>query len=256
MLSVVIPCHGQSRSLLFRKAIPFINRQSLQNFEVILVEQCKGRISYFKRLLHLFERPVIHIKLRGQKRGFNKNWCMNTGTRFASGKRVLWLDTDFIYDYDYFQSIAEHRERLFLAWNQLYYMSEVQTECTKNVIPNDNTVGVSPSIEGACGSAVCCDVAFLQECIGGHNENYFGWGLDDNDFAHRTKSIMGRFPVLKAKVYHMYHERSSCCSNDMNHHHYWTTLNWPVTVTRRLLEANLGRLEGPTRIYTGDINPR
>ena len=112
----------------------------------------------------------------------------------------------------------------------------------------------------AVGGAWFCYKDFLFNTLGGMNENYFGYGAEDNDMWWRVQLWFNKtlgnnmaypIPMMPVNMVHQYHDWAPFTSEryDMLN----KTRNHPEIVTQRLIEANLGKESGPTLIEIKDI---
>jgi hypothetical protein len=120
---------------------------------------------------------------------------------------------------------------------------------------------VSSKYLEAIGGAWFCYKDFFFNTLGGMNENYFGYGAEDNDMWWRVQYWYTKvfnngeqypIPMLPFNMEHQYHDWAPFTSEryDMLN----KTRNHPDIVLKRLVEAQLGKESGPTLIKTDDIS--
>ena len=122
-ISIVIPTGGNDpgRNRNFEECLRCIREQTFRDYEIIVVEQSlDGR--FYKN-----ENPSYkHIKIKDpQNRGFNLSWCRNVGARLASGEILILMDSDFVFEKDYFKTISEFKGN-FAAGAETYYWCNME----------------------------------------------------------------------------------------------------------------------------------
>lgn len=249
MLSVVIPMGGEDakgrRLRNLTETLGCIHRQTFTDYEVIIVEEVfNGNI--------IFEDMNVdqYIQVEGDKNG-NRSWTRNIGANVASGDRLLQMDGDILFETDYFQRIIDDKRPWFVAWDTCFRLTKkgaeeftLDEDINKLFHNRDYAYGaIHPTDVGCAGFCNYFSRDFYFNKLGGYNENFFGWGGEDNDIALRARKIVGRLQDFSYTIYHQPHEAREGGNNEFEK----TKAN-PMVVTERLKKAKLGRLENPTLI--------
>lgn len=253
-LSIIIPyTHSQEdRDIALYNCLDSVAKQVFKEFELILVEEVIGdNVAHFKG----HQRVNNHIILKDD-RPFNKSWIINVAARKAKSKCIFVLDADSLLT-------EKHLGEVFI-----YHINQPQFKffcgyLYLRLLPGkDNPTErmVSSKHLEAVGGAWFCEKDFFFNVLGGMNENYFGYGAEDNDMWFRVQHWYTRdfnqgvdypVPMLPINMIHQYHDWAP-----FTHERYDMlnkTRNHPDIVTRRLIEAQLGKDSGPTLIKTDDI---
>ena len=249
MLSVIIPMGGEDQKGRRRRnlveTLGCIEEQTYRDFEVILVEEVfNGNI--------MFEDLTVdkYIKVEGLKLA-NRSWTRNVGANAAEGDRFLQIDGDILFDVDYFQRILGVKCPYFTAWSTCYRLTQMGAEeyalnREYNILYNNRDPfygAIHPSVLGAAGFASSFKRDFYFNKLGGYNENFMGWGGEDNDVALRSVSLSGRLTSLDYTIYHQPHGDRRGGNNEFE-----STKKDPIGLTEKLKMVKLGKIEGPTRV--------
>lgn len=263
MLSIIVPITGENRRQQADIFLHLLRQQAFTNYEVILVEQvnallggkCLGGPFYT-------DLPVdqyIAIEQKNGENHFNQPWMANVGARAAKGENFLFLDIDITFNPNYLEEIYAYSKPFFIAHSHVTMLSQSSTEKLRSL----RTVTDLGSLDGDhvesgalkfAGFSVCAQRDFFWDCLGGYNENYLGWGGNDNDIAWRAKTILGEEFLPNQEIYHMWHPKPYSKFLSMHRKGTWlTTYNNPKVVTDRLKRAPLGDLTTPSFIKLDDI---
>lgn len=260
-LSVIIPYSNQNESRIpaLRTTLDCLRSQDYvvmtpdheptdkKNFEVIFVEQ-KTSDNY--EVLELGEMVDNHIVVSSYTE-FNKSWLMNIGAKAAKGNILIYLDADMIFGKEYLYYVNIWRSgqspnpRFFVGWDWIIKLPGKEEPVARMVRTTALTAG----------GCFWIDKLFYWEC-GGMNENYFGYGGEDNDFWIRANCIMGKknlknvgnAPYPMAHTYHDCAVPSPARFDILN-----KTIQFPEIITDRLKKVSLGNMSNPTLIDIKDL---
>ena len=264
-ISVIIPIYGfnQFREYTISMAMKAFamqdfrvcdannNPTDVKNFEVIIVEQGSDPERGFH---HSFQpQPWLeHIKLPAQPI-FNKSWCMNVGAKAAKSKWLVFLDADLLFGKDFLSRINFFRQkgmphiRYFTCWQYILAMPGKDEPILRLIDPSICTAG----------GAFCSQKDFFWN-IGGMNENYFGYGGEDNDLWVRANINLGKknsnnIPSMPYALVHHYHDWAIPSPDRLDI--LSRTLKYPVQVMDKLVanKSKLGSLEAPTITDMSDL---
>jgi len=224
--SVIIPWYGGNpqRESSLKNMINCIPTQITRNkedpiiYEVIIVEQVtqENKLIQEEKTTNLITKDLqdfTYIQVINDK-PFNKSWCMNVGARNAKYNHLLFTDADSLFGNDYFltirqsiRNIPESNNKIMFCWNYIICL-----------IGKDNPVSrhIRPDTTFAMGGIWYCDKRFYFDKLGGMNENYFGYGGEDNDayeracFATQLLSVT-RIAYPLAHQYHDWEKPSENC---------------------------------------------
>ena len=254
MISVVIPIMGESHSDNLKYMIGNLKRSTMK-YELVLVEQ-HGTI--------FIDWPCDkYASVIPKNNLFNRNWLMNVGAKMSCGEKILFIDADITFRCDYLDKLYNFTKSWFVGWKRMYYFDAETTKKIKDGFYPDNVMDYAKDMMTcdptcSCGASTCIDRKFFFESFGGFNENYFGWGAEDNDSAVRARAIIGKFECVDYSIGHLNHDddrilhrEKSTSENNLSQ--LRITQKHATEITRRILTSNIGSIHGPTTIKTSDL---
>ena len=256
-LSVIIPYRRNdlTRQILIEQLLFCLKAQTMQEFELIVVEDTMGRgMSTIKN--SRIDRVVATTDPK--YRGFNKSWCINVGINKAKCDNIIVLDADILVGKEYLEKVLE-----FKAQNDVFTKTGLEFFHGYDWIvllpgkDNPITRVMHHKDISSTGGSWFTTKSFFWNRIGGMNENYFGYGREDSDLWNRVDYITIS-PILNLPypLTHQYHDWE--VKNGSHDKIYQKNcLIWHYTkdntkdVIRKLKKTSLGKLEGPTLIDIG-----
>lgn len=262
MLSVLVPITGKNRLEQAELFLHFLSKQTLQTFELIFVEQVNALLGGKRTGGPYYggNAQYKHIQIHGSGANhFNQPWMANVGARHAQGDKFLFMDIDVVVDETYLERVEAFDAPYFFTYDTIHMLTQEGSKMiqqSKKIVPGACTgalTGPSGALDFA-GFAVCAQRDFFFNALGGYNENYFGWGGNDNDIAWRARHILGKDYRLPGSIYHIWHQRQYTEFLKWERKSIWlTTKRNPQVVTDRLKKANLGKDQDFTLIDINDI---
>lgn len=183
------------------KLIDSIRNQFYTNFEVIVVEDLQGRLESKFPFKELVDKVVTISDPHDRK--FNKAWVMNVGARVATTDHLVFIDAEISFDNQTIRKINEFicdddLRPLFNGWSS--YICRAGRDN-----PKERVHVFSITIKAMIGIWYCRKDFYFNK-LGGFNENYFGYGGEDNDVFFRAQYVSTRIPCIdNVIVYHNYH---------------------------------------------------
>lgn len=231
-VSVIISVYN--RTNLLRKALISLHNQSVKPAELIISDDGSDEnvVEEINDLINQFTIKVKYIKQ--ENRGFRLARCRNNGVRASSGDFLIFLDQDLLHTKNYLSTFLENIRRNRFITSFPVYLSEgvsenlseerllnrsfediVDEEQIRDVIKQYRKdlfgyyfhkigMGRKPKVRGgACGIN-----REDFELINGYDENYIGWGNEDDDVGRRLyqAGIHGYNPFKYDYPIHLYHE--------------------------------------------------
>ncbi len=248
-LTVIIPITGFDplRENGLNKCIDSLSKQTLKDFELIIVEQAHLPYKFHNFEWITYPKPldnVQHIKLPYQSKGFNKAWCMNVAVRKSTTELLCFIDADMHFDEFYLERAYDFKQkqnhRFFIGWETL--IKEQGRDEPKERIVNSQIIKTA-------GGIFWIDKYFWWES-GGMCEEFFGYGGEDNDFWQRANLMLGgnwkhclvhRLPYT---IRHTYHHDAIVTNERL--HILNITAEQPLEVIKKLQRYELGNIKGPT----------
>ena len=204
-LSIILPTGGSDhlRDRNFKECLSCIKNQIFTDYEVIVVEQSMDG-NFYKSANSIL--PYKHIGIKDpHNRGFNLSWCRNVGAREAQGEIIVLMDSDFVFESNYFTVISEfHGE--FAAGAETYYWCNTEEPTSEWLRTKDVNLfrrrGAGPkdpvfqfrSMSRGCGygAILVYNREWFWESMGGYNENFFRYGWEDKATTEMIKSLLSR----------------------------------------------------------------
>jgi hypothetical protein len=171
--------------------------------EIIVVEQ-----SWEQCFLPEIPPGVRYIftKISHPDMPFNRSWALNVGTRSARGRVIVLHDADMIVPCGLASAVADKvrgKVNGMRIPRLLFYLDEkssrqvIETRDTSSVesidtVVQNNRTPIALSREALMG-------------IGGHDETFFGWGGEDNEFIDRARTVHFKEGAIFPLV-HLWHE--------------------------------------------------
>jgi glycosyltransferase involved in cell wall biosynthesis len=265
-LSIILPTAGNDpqRNRNFNECLKCINEQSFRDFEVIVVEQSlDGR--YYKQSNSIISYNHIGIK-DPEDRGFNLSWCRNVGAREAKGDIIVLMDSDFVFEKEYFTTISQFTGS-FAAGSEIYYWCNHENPTNEWIRTRDFNIfrkkGAGPrdevfkfrSMSMGCGygAILVYNRSWFWEVLGGYNENFFRYGWEDKAATETIKFLLGRndetMDRIPYETAHLSHRSKDVRNINLNEKLFneFTSMDQNDLI-KRIKEANTGKRSNPTTI--------
>ncbi|MBN1154078.1 glycosyltransferase [candidate division KSB1 bacterium] len=231
--SVIITAYN--RPHLLERALISLAHQSVLPDELIVSDDGSQEdiLSVLKAFKSQFDRSFIYT--RQEDRGFRLARCRNNGIRASRGDYIIFLDQDLIYTKYFIETLMQQRRIGRFCTSYPVRLSEEQTgNIDIDMITNCQFDSIITSKQhrkikkqflkdrlyyylkltglraqgaklrgGACGINRADIVR-----VNGYDENYIGWGNEDDDLAHRLyrSGIIGINVSYNEFPIHLYHE--------------------------------------------------
>ena len=201
---VILYRHGDmARFANLKRVIEWAS--SFSESEIILVEQ-----DTHSKIAHL-NLPVRHVFTKTSL-PFNRSWGFNVGARCAKSDILVLTDCDLMMDpYKFIEALNMVQQYECVS----PYSSVVDLTAEESMGRLDQIMTVDRPGRGEtdnqkiniCGGmTIFRKEAFLR--IGGYNEDFIGWGGEDDFQAIKVKSFL-TWKEMPARCYHLFHERTA-----------------------------------------------
>ena len=265
-LSIILPTAGNDpqRNRNFNECLKCINEQTFRDFEVIVIEQSlDGR--FYKQNNSIIQYKHIGIK-DPENRGFNLSWCRNVGAREALGEIIVLMDSDFVFEREYFTKISEFKGE-FAAGAETYYWCNHENPTTEWIrtrnFNNLRNKGGEPrdavfkfrSMTRGCGygAILVYNKNWFWDTFGGYNENFFRYGWEDKAatetikfLLNRNDETMDRIPYEAAHLNHRSKDTKNINLNE-NLFNQFVSMDQNKLV-KKIKEAEVGKKDFPSII--------
>jgi GT2 family glycosyltransferase len=205
-MSIVIPFRNTGRNDDLMTVVANMKAQRYPNLEIIIAEQDSKKQAPVN---HIGPVKYIHVKNKSANQQFTKSMAFNRGFLVASYQKVILHDADIIAVGDYMQAMSnglDTHSGIHLG-RQVYYLNRSSTDrlnSTKKLLPNYNCERVVDYFEG--GSLGCHKDLYFE--IGGFNEEFIGYGVEDCCFYRRLKDLSKFLEKRTFKFFHLWHNRT------------------------------------------------
>ena len=203
--------YKKDRFFLLKRTLEWIN--TFVGAEVILVEQDKH-----SKISHL-NLKCKHIFIKSDK-PYNRSWAFNVALKRAKSNIIIFGDSDLIMEHNQFISginaLSEYD--MVSPYHKVIDLNpQESSNSTENILKidrpgrgeNDNQkINISGGI-----------AMFRKDSInkiGGWNEDFVGWGAEDDEMTIRVKKYL-KWTELKGTCYHLYHDRPAPEQNNYQH---------------------------------------
>ena len=265
-LSIILPTGGNDhlRNRNFNECLTCIKNQTFVDYEVIVVEQSLDN-NFYKQ-----SNPIISYKHIGikdpQDRGFNLSWCRNVGAREAQGDIIVLMDSDFVFENNYFTIISEFNGE-FAAGAETYYWCNTEDPTTDWIRTKDFNVfrkkGGGPrdpvfqfrSMSRGCGygAILVYNKEWFWNTMGGYNENFFRYGWEDKAATETIKFLLGKNDEELSRIpydaFHLFHLNKDPRNLKTNEDLFNRFTNMDqIELTERIKKEGVGKKEMPSII--------
>lgn len=263
-ISIVLPTAGNDaqRNRNFEECLKCINSQTFRDFEVIVVEQSLDG-GFYKKSNRLLDYKHIGIK-DPHNRGFNLSWCRNVGARESQGELLVLMDSDFVFEENYFLEISKF-SGAFAAGAETYYWCNSE-EPTQEWIRTRNFSsfrlrGAGPkdpvfkfrSMTRGCGygAILVYNKEWFWNTFGGYNENFFRYGWEDKAATETIKSLLGKndenLDRIQYEAAHLNHRAKDVRNMGLNEKLFnqFTSMN-QFELSQKIKSANVGKRNEPS----------
>lgn len=231
--SFIIPVYNRDNHI--KNTLEALNQLIVNDerdmYEVIVIDDGSDKPIYnsIKGINRNYELKYVYLER-------NADSCLsrarNTGWRMAQGKLIVFIDSDIIVKEDYLKEVYRYynySENILLLGTRLMLQNDVQVESILNkslfttklftgnnyhVFENRYLLFNKYSYNASClkypwlkvyGCNLIVPKDFLQK-IGGFDENFKGWGLEDVEFGYRCyKNGLKILVNSRIEVFHQYH---------------------------------------------------
>jgi hypothetical protein len=138
---------------------------------------------------------------RGQN--WNRSKCLNYAYTRCEGEYIFTSDIDFLYSKDFISIIKNIISPIRAYYFKVGFLSQKQSQ---NIhFEYDKYDVESYSNEDAVGALLISKSMFDQ--VGGYDEFYEIWGLEDNDLLHRIKMTTNQIDFYSTEtiIWHIWH---------------------------------------------------
>ena len=189
------------RVVLFLESLKAINSD---DFELVFVDYGSDEAvsEKVKKIVSNYDFANYYFSnTRGQN--WNRAKCLNYGYAHCKGKFIFTSDIDFLYSKNFISTIKEIVTPTQAFYFKVGFLTEKQSQ---NIHLDSEKYDIeSYSDEEAIGALLISREMFDE--VGGYDEFYEIWGVEDNDLLHRIKMTKNQITFFNSKtiIWHIWH---------------------------------------------------
>ncbi|AIE74670.1 MULTISPECIES: glycosyltransferase family A protein [unclassified Synechocystis] len=225
-ISIIVGVRGKSRLPQFFACLASLEAQEAIDIEVIVIEQ-----SWEKEFEKILPQNIryFHQNIPTPDIPYNRSWAFNFGVKQARGKYVVLHDADMLAPKQFARSIADVLDKGIDAVRPprlIFYLDQFTSKHIQDKHQLPDKLTISKIIANNRTPVATTKEAYLN--IGGHDEAFWGWGGEDDEFMDRLRTLNiaegGWLPII-----HLWHPVApKKASGDRNAQLCDTRLKMPV----------------------------
>ena len=204
MISIIVGYRNRELERV-KRSIDSIAAQTYTNFELIFVDY-GSEINISKSVKLLIESYIfakyIYVDTRGMF--WNRAHALNIGVSYANSEILVFLDVDLILDLHFLEKISKLSYIDYYYTFSCFYLPE-NFDYASNIFKNG--IHYEQNYVGLCSLRKS---SFTS--IGGFDEYYMVWGVEDDDLNMRltTAGIQrNQMNAIEFKIFHQWHIKES-----------------------------------------------
>jgi predicted glycosyltransferase involved in capsule biosynthesis len=214
---------------LAKNCFESFKKQVFKDFQVVLVDYGSSD-EYRKKIEELANSYsfVKYVYSYDEGRVWNRSRAMNIGIRESDCEYLLFADIDIVYSSNYLEMLWNKRAVDKSILNYVHYLRKDFTridgiiEGTYQINQNDYE-----SIAKVTGASTFIKKSIIEE-VGGYDEYYCFWGVEDRDLRNRLDKSGNKqewLEVGESYLYHQWHEVVSVGKKNFLPDRWWDDMN-------------------------------
>ena len=250
-ISVIVPVYNRLEHL--RALFLCLLRQKKQADELIITDDGSSQkvLDFIGDLIPKAQFKVKHIYQ--EDKGFRKTRALNNAVRNSTGDLLIFCDQDLIFGEEYIETIANNIKNNIFLMGRAHHTTEDEKNIILSDIENINSYNeiikklpakyiktidkmlkedrkrriiktlrlAKRGIKLVGMSYALMKEAYLK--VNGYDENYIGWGQEDDDFGNRltVAGINGRELITQNIQLHLWHYSDPTKIHSANEEYYY-----------------------------------
>lgn len=223
-ISIIIPTYN--RKSVLRHVLLSLTKQRgvIQNFEIIICDDGSDDNTF--EMLEDFKKNNLPFELlyqRQERKMFRAGQARNLGIKIARGKKIIFIDQDVICEPTVLlKLISVQNNFIFTGQKKLVPLNFYKTKITDDVILHDFYKFDSQRhgcIAATLSSLGCINHKDLDK-VGGFDEQFVGYGLEDSELIGRLTDTGICLKTVNAFGYHISHPKNYISKYSQNIYHY------------------------------------
>ena len=250
-ISVIVPIYNRLEHL--RALFLCLLKQKKQPDELIITDDGSSQkvLDFIGDLIPKAQFKVKHIYQ--EDKGFRKTRALNNGVRNSIGDLLIFCDQDLIFGDEYIETIAKNIKNDIFLMGRAHHITEAEKsiilsdinkiatyneivqkipskyiETIKKMLKEDRKRRLLKTFKLAKRGIrlVGMSYALMKDSyikVNGYDENYIGWGQEDDDFGNRltVAGIKGKELVTKNIQLHLWHYSDPTKVHSSNEEYYY-----------------------------------
>lgn len=250
-VTVIVPVYNRLEH--FRALFLCLLRQKKQPDELIITDDGSSQkvLDFIGDLIPKAQFKVKHIYQ--EDKGFRKTRALNNAVRNSTGDLLIFCDQDLIFGEEYIETIANNIKSNIFLMGRAHHTTEEQKNLILSDIENINSYNeiikklpakyiktidkmlkedrkrriiktlrlAKRGIKLVGMSYALMREAYLK--VNGYDENYIGWGQEDDDFGNRltVAGINGKELITQNIQLHLWHYSDPTKIHSANEEYYY-----------------------------------
>ena len=250
-ISVIVPVYNRLEHL--RALFLCLLRQKKQADELIITDDGSSQkvLDFISDLIPKAQFKVKHIYQ--EDKGFRKTRALNNAVRNSTGDLLIFCDQDLIFGEEYIETIANNIKNNIFLMGRAHHTTEDEKNIILSDIENINSYNeiikklpakyietidkmlkedrkrrIIKTLRLAKRGIrlVGMSYALMREAylkVNGYDENYVGWGQEDDDFGNRltVAGINGKELITQNIQLHLWHYSDPTKIHSANEEYYY-----------------------------------
>ena len=250
-ISVIVPVYNRLEH--FRALFLCLLRQKKQADELIITDDGSSQkvLDFIGDLIPKAQFKVKHIYQ--EDKGFRKTRALNNAVRNSTGDLLIFCDQDLIFGEEYIETIANNIKNNIFLMGRAHHTTEDEKNIILSDIENINSYNeiikklpakyietidkmlkedrkrrIIKTLRLAKRGIrlVGMSYALMREAylkVNGYDENYVGWGQEDDDFGNRltVAGINGKELITQNIQLHLWHYSDPTKMHSANEEYYY-----------------------------------
>ena len=250
-VSVIVPVYNRLEH--FRALFLCLLRQKKQPDELIITDDGSSQkvLDFIGDLIPKAQFKVKHIYQ--EDKGFRKTRALNNGVRNSIGDLLIFCDQDLIFGEEYIETIAKNMKNDIFLMGRAHTLKREEKDFALENIEKINSYekivknlpdSYIPTIKKMLNEdkrrrllktfklakrgikLVGMSYALMKNAyikVNGYDENYIGWGQEDDDFGNRltVAGINGKELITKNIQLHLWHYSDPTKVHSSNEEYYY-----------------------------------
>ena len=250
-ISVIVPVYNRLAHL--RALFLCLLRQKRQADELIITDDGSSQnvLDFISDLIPKAQFKVKHIYQ--EDKGFRKTRALNNAVRNSSGDLLIFCDQDLMFGEEYIETIENNIKNNIFLMGRAHHITEDEKNTILSDIENINSYNeiikklpakyietidkmlkedkkrrIIKALKLAKRGIrlVGMSYALMREAylkVNGYDENYVGWGQEDDDFGNRltVAGVNGKELVTKNIQLHLWHYSDPTKIHSSNEEYYY-----------------------------------